>query len=71
MPNQRKFIIDAKWWRRWCDYTGFNQCETMQIDSNIHAKHEALINFARFESDRDDTPPIEKRSKANSQLDNF
>jgi len=24
VPNQRKFIIAAKWWRRWCDFTGFN-----------------------------------------------
>ena len=22
-PNERKYIIDAKWWRNWCDYTGF------------------------------------------------
>lgn len=23
IPFQRKFIIDAKWWRNWCDYTSF------------------------------------------------
>ena len=23
VPNERKYIIDAKWWRKWCDYTGF------------------------------------------------
>jgi hypothetical protein len=23
VPYQKKFIIDAKWWRKWCDYTGF------------------------------------------------
>lgn len=22
-PNERKFIIESKWWRKWCDYTGF------------------------------------------------
>jgi len=22
-PNERKYIIDAKWWQQWCDYTGF------------------------------------------------
>ena len=22
-PNEKKYIIDAKWWRKWCDYTGF------------------------------------------------
>ncbi len=22
-PHQRKYIIDAKWWHKWCDYTGF------------------------------------------------
>lgn len=22
-PNERKYIVDAKWWRNWCDYTGF------------------------------------------------
>lgn len=23
-PNERKYIIDAKWWRQWCDYTEFD-----------------------------------------------
>jgi hypothetical protein len=23
-PNERKHIIDANWWRKWCDYTGFD-----------------------------------------------
>jgi hypothetical protein len=23
MPYQKKYIIDAKWWRKWCDYTSF------------------------------------------------
>ena len=22
-PYQIKFVIDAKWWRNWCDYTSF------------------------------------------------
>jgi hypothetical protein len=22
-PYQKKYIIDAKWWRNWCDYTSF------------------------------------------------
>lgn len=22
-PNERKYIIDAKWWQKWCDYTDF------------------------------------------------
>jgi hypothetical protein len=22
VPNQRKYLLDAKWWRRWCDFTG-------------------------------------------------
>lgn len=24
VTHQRKYLIDAKWWRNWCDYTGFN-----------------------------------------------
>jgi len=39
VANQRKFIIDAKWWRRWCDYTGFNQIDHILIDTNINGKH--------------------------------
>lgn len=23
IPNERKYILDARWWRKWCDYTGF------------------------------------------------
>ena len=23
MPHQRKYIVDARWWRNWCDFTGF------------------------------------------------
>lgn len=23
IPFQKKYIIDAKWWRSWCDYTSF------------------------------------------------
>ena len=23
-PNERKYIVDAKWWRKWCDYTSFD-----------------------------------------------
>ena len=23
-PNEKKYIIDAKWWRKWCDFTGFD-----------------------------------------------
>lgn len=22
-PNERKYIVEGKWWRKWCDYTGF------------------------------------------------
>ena len=22
-PHQKKYIVEAKWWRKWCDYTGF------------------------------------------------
>ena len=25
VTHQRKYLIDAKWWRKWCDYSGFNQ----------------------------------------------
>lgn len=28
MPFSKKFIIDAKWWSAWCDYTTF---EVIQI----------------------------------------
>ena len=21
--GQKKYLIDAKWWRKWCDYTSF------------------------------------------------
>lgn len=21
--NERKYIINAKWWQKWCDYIGF------------------------------------------------
>ena len=24
VTHQRKYLIDAKWWRNWCDYSGFN-----------------------------------------------
>lgn len=27
-PHQRKFIINSKWWRKWCDYTGFQLIES-------------------------------------------
>jgi hypothetical protein len=23
VPNEKKYIIDSKWWRKWCDYTDF------------------------------------------------
>ena len=23
VAHQRKYLIDAKWWRAWCDFTGF------------------------------------------------
>ena len=23
--HQRKYLVDAKWWRAWCDFTGFLQ----------------------------------------------
>jgi hypothetical protein len=29
-PNERKYILDAKWWRKWCDYTGFEVMEQAQ-----------------------------------------
>ena len=22
-PNEKKFLIDAKWWQKWCDFTSF------------------------------------------------
>lgn len=25
--NEKKYIIDAKWWRKWCDYTSFDVLE--------------------------------------------
>ena len=21
--GQKKFLVDAKWWRKWCDYSSF------------------------------------------------
>mmetsp|Transcript_1619 Transcript_1619/g.1554 ORF Transcript_1619/g.1554 Transcript_1619/m.1554 type:complete len:328 (+) Transcript_1619:1112-2095(+) len=35
--NERKYIIDAKWWQRWCDYTGFETTthETMESEHSF------------------------------------
>ena len=27
-PNERKFIIESKWWNKWCDYTGFEMIQS-------------------------------------------
>ena len=27
-PGERKYIIDAKWWRNWCDFTEFDVLKT-------------------------------------------
>ena len=29
-PNEKKYIIDAKWWRSWCDFAGFEIIERKQ-----------------------------------------
>lgn len=26
-PNDRKYILDARWWRNWCDFSGYEQFE--------------------------------------------
>jgi hypothetical protein len=26
--NDKKYIIDAKWWRKWCDITGYGQIDS-------------------------------------------
>ena len=28
--NERKFIVDAKWWRKWCDFTGFEVIQVLE-----------------------------------------
>ena len=72
LANQRKYIIDAKWWRKWCDYTGFNQIDHILIDT-INVRHEALLQLGRFDSDseREDTPPFEIRHKLTSDDDDL
>jgi hypothetical protein len=41
-PNERKYIISAKWWRKWCDYTGFeaitsDSCEEGELPKTLTA----------------------------------
>jgi hypothetical protein len=53
-PNERKFIIDAKWWSKWCDYTSF--------DVNDHK-----ANFIKVENEKVvviDCSPLSKTPKA-------
>lgn len=27
-PNEKKYLVEAKWWRKWCDFTGFDATTT-------------------------------------------
>lgn len=41
-PNERKFILESKWWRKWCDYTGFEA-----IDNEVNLNSDKEFNNLR------------------------
>ncbi len=42
--GEKKYIISAQWWHKWCDYANFG--EIMESTTNIHQNY-------RFSQDKD------------------
>lgn len=42
LPHQRKYIIDSKWWRKWCDYTGFQLMDSNVEQQNTQSPYKAI-----------------------------
>ena len=44
--NERKYIIDARWWRKWCDYTGLEIENTNQSPSKQSLSDDETVVFS-------------------------
>ena len=78
VPNERKYIIDAKWWRKWCDYTGFevndnaNRLEIMQQQqlTTIQDNENRILSCDKIEIYKDNLTSIKCKSKSQSKINN-
>eukprot|EP00347_Sterkiella_histriomuscorum_P024398 403331254 len=57
-PNERKYIIESKWWRKWCDYTGFEIQQDQDFCDNQVIKDNSfrLFQSQSYDSIESDKP---------------
>ena len=40
--DDKRFLISAKWWHEWCNFSGFNEAQLFELSSSIQETDEGI-----------------------------